>query len=1148
MKKSLTKIMLLLLIVSMTVLCLVACADKTYKVTVMDGETEIATFEVKPGKTLSKDNVLAKVQKAGYEFVGLYTDAEFTKPFVFEDEVIDTVTLYAKYTQKTLYISVLQGEGESKVEKIPVVDGEAYTVPAPIKEGYDFAYYTYADDDDVQQRFPQTGIFSGEDHVRLIAHWTKQLLTVTFKAADQEETILATQTGIEYGAKAAAITVTGYTINGYYLAKEFTNENKIDLATYKVKAATAVYVDKTANNYTLTLVGYGEIPVTYDAVYTLPNPTKADETDSAYLAWLNEKIGTGDTYEWTALLGYKRGNDAFPYTGTYKIDGNAVITPNATANAAYNKATVTFFDGISHSQMGNAVTLTKGSTVATGDFPATQKVGYQFGGWFTSATFEQEASFTSATVVSSNQEVYAKYTGNPHTITVKDTNASGATLATIPVTYGSLFSITDPSKFGFTFQKYMLGTVEFDPDDHETYDIDEDIVLFAIFAVDENAGDPNFVKNSEKSYFKERESESDPWTYVFVTGGHYSFSGYTMASTANGQYISIASDGLSFDATAPGEFTLDMTAVAGGAKVTVPAKVVYQVRNIGFGGDFTGMLLNAASDSSFQSTVTEEEYVMDAGITRFIPDISIQNNNLADITMEQANIIIETREGNALFDGGYTLTGSTVDFVNAADAYTGRDVITLTFRPKYTFSESTKETLKVRFNTGVNVYTDAELRAEYAKESVQCVNVLRNITAVLPESDYVSDYGKRGDITLNNGGTPVTLENWDLGIPYNQYGRGVYRRTTNSKTDNVVVNGNYFAIDGTRLPFVTDYSSRTSGNSYDLMEVQIGIFMYRCVDIDYTGNKRDINRRYSDGTVSINNLKIQGNARKDLSIATETVQGKEHDLLKMSAAFIGIVVRGGTLNLNNTTVTNTTMGIMLDGGVSGYGSGSFAPGATTNWVYDENETQSVKLNVNNGLFSACWSNNIYAYNLCAVDLKNTKLESCNGASIHFDDLAYAKTTNENCDNTCGYSNLNSSLKMDTYTAQNLQNWVLGSEAWFQAYGQVGAAGLIKTNVEAMANASGKTILQSSNEGTRMNFAILVNPSGGGTWASDKDEHVKVDTPQIYNAGSGVILFLGDGETPGATSQPILSFFVGDYAAQLGAYINMHLYLPLYPKA
>ena len=1141
MKAKLTKIIMLILLLTLIVSCVVACSDKNYKVTVMDGETEVATFEVKPGETLSKDDVLAKMEKTGYEFVGLYADAEFTKPFVFEDEVIDTVTLYAKYTQKTLYISVKQGDGESEVAKVAVTNGEAYTVPIPTKEGYEFAGYTYLNDEEDEVAFPTTGTYNFTTNIRLTAHWNKKKCTVTFKGAD--ETVLATQANIEYGTKASAITLTGYTVDGYYLDKEFTEANKITLSAYEVKSNVSIYVKKTARTYTLTVDGWHEatIQVTYGAAYALVSPE--DTTNAIYTA----KIGTGADNEWATFIGYTYNNQEFPATGTYTYAENITVLPIHTLNPNYDKATVTFWDTVANEAFGT-VTVSRGSTIASTEFPATGKTGYAFGGWFTAANYAQDSAFTTSVSVNASVKVYAKYTANAHTITVKDTNASGATLATVPVTYGSEFSITDPSKFGFSFQKYMLGTVEFDPDDHETYDIDEDIVLFAIFVVDENAGDPNFVKNSEKSYFKERASENDPWTYVFVTGGNYAFSGYTMASTANGQYISIASDGLSFDATAPGEFTLDMTAVAGGAKVTVPAKVVYDVRNIGFGNDFAGMLLNAASDSSFQSTVTEEEYVMDAGITRFIPDISIQNNNLADITMEQANIIIETREGNALFDGGYTLTGSTVNFVNAADAYTGRDVITLTFRPKYTFSESTKETLKVKFNTGVNVYTDAELRAEYAKESVQCVNVLRNITAVLPESDYVSDYGKRGDITLNNGGTPVTLENWDLGIPYNQYGRGVYRRTTNSKTDNVVVNGNYFAIDGTRLPFVTDYSSRTSGNSYDLMEVQVGIFMYRCVDIDYTGNKRDINRRYSDGTVSINNLKIQGNARKDLSIATETVQGKEHDLLKMSAAFIGIVVRGGTLNLNNTTVTNTTMGIMLDGGVSGYGGGSFAPGATNNWVYDENETQSVKLNVNNGLFSACWSNNIYAYNLCAVDLKNTKLESCNGASIHFDDLAYAKTTNENCDNTCGYSNLNSSLKMDTYTAQNLQNWVLGSEAWFQAYGQVGAAGLIKTNVEAMANASGKTILQSSNEGTRMNFAILVNPSGSGTWASDKDEHVKVDTPQIYNAGSGAILFLGDGETPGANSQPILSFFVGDYAAQLGAYINMHLYLPLYPKA
>lgn len=1151
MKKSLTKIMLLLLIVSMTVLCLVACADKTYKVTVMDGETEIATFTVKPGEKLSKDDVLAKMEKAGYTFVGLCTDPELTKAFVFDDEVLDEITLYAKYTKKTLYISVIQGEGESKVEKIPVVDGEAYTVPTPIKEGYDFAYYTYVDDDDVEQRFPQTGTFSGEDNVRLTAHWTKQLLTVTFKAADQEETVLATQTGIEYGAKAAAITVTGYTINGYYLAKEFTNENKINLATYEVKAATTVYVDKTANNYTLTLVGYGEIPVTYDAVYTLPNPTKADETDSAYLAWLNEKIGTDDTHEWTALLGYKRGNDAFPYTGTYKIDGNAVITPNATANAAYNKATVTFFDGVSHSQMGNAVTLTKGSTVAAGDFPATAKAGYQFGGWFTSATFEQEASFTSATVVNSNQEVYAKYTGNPHTITVKDTNANGAVLATVNVTYGSAFAITEPAKFGYAFLHYLNGTEVFDPATHTTYDIDEDIVLFAIFEKKETAT-ANFVADEENNYFKERASEDDPYTYVFLTGATYTFENYTLASTANGTYINITGND-AFVATNPGEFTLNFTAVAGGAQVNIPAKVVYDLTSVDYGNDFDAMLTNASAEGDlFQQTVEEADYVMDAGVENFKPDISIQNNANKDITMEEANIVLDMSASGAAFNGGYALSGSTLTFDNTANVYSDvAEGITLTFRPKYVIGDSYNKTLKVRFNTGVNVYTNDELRTAYGRANVQCVNVLRNIKAELPESDYVSDYGKKGNITLKNGSDTVTLENWDLGVPYNQYGRGVYRRTTNNKNDNMVVNGNYFSIDGTKLPFVTDYSSRTSGLSYQLMEVQIGIFMYRCVDIDYTGDKRDITRRYADGNVTINNLKIEGNAKQNLSLAEEAIAGEDTTLLKMSAAFIGVVVRGGTMHLNNTTILNTTMGAMLDGGVSGYGSRSETkPGAAEDWVYDKNETQSVKLYVNNGRFSGCWANNIYGYDLVALDLKNTKLGHCNGASIHFDDHAYADPDNATYQNTEGYSRLNSQLTMDQYTAINLQNWVTGSEAWFKAYGQDGNALMIKVAVENIANGKGMTILQNASggaAGSMMNFAILVNAAGSGTWASDTDGHVKITTPSVYAPdGMPAVEFLGEGDTPSLAGQMHLSLFVGDYEAMLHEYINMHLYLPLYP--
>ena len=1144
MKSKLTKITLLLLVLVMVLACVVACGkDKTYKITIMDGETEIATFDVKPGETLSKEDILAKMPQEEFK---LYFDAEFNEEFSFDKEILDSVTLYVKYTQKTLYINVKQGAGESEVPRVEVRNGEAYTVPIPSKEGYDFAGYTYLDDEENERAFSTTGTYNFTTNIRLTAHWTKKHLTVTFKGED--EAVLATQENVEYGAKATAITVDGYTVDGYYLDKECTEANKITLSAYEVKDNISVYVKKTARTYTLSVAGWHEatIQVTYGQTYTLIAPE--DTTNAIYQA----KIGTDADNEWSAFTGYTYQGAAFAVTGVYTYAENIEVIPVYTENPDYNKATVTFWDTVNNVAF-KAVTISRGATVALTEFPVTAKTGYEFGGWFTNQSYAQESAFTAGVQVNENVRVYAKYTAKSFTITVKDTNASGAVLETIDVTYGVAFSVTDPTKFGFTFQKYVLGTEDFDPTDHATYDIDDDIVLFAIFTAAE-AGSDLFVKDATNGYFKERASVSDPFTYVFLTGREYSFGDYTLASAADGTNIDIIQSATKFRANTPGEFSLTLTAVNGGAQTTIAAKIVYNITSFAIGGSYDNMIINAAKELSFRQTVAEADYVMDAGVEAFIPELVIMNDKYAAINLEEANVVVEMKNatGGALEANYNVSNGSSLTFNNAGNVYTAEEKVTLVFKPKYVF-DNKQDSLTVKFNTGVNVYTNEQLRAAYGNTGVQCINVLRNITAVLDEASYVSGYGTTGDITLTaSNGSTVVLEDWDLGQPRNWYRDGVYRRRTSNQSDNLVINGNYFAIDGRRLPYMdNDISNRTGGVGYDLAEVQIGIFMYSCAEFANIDAKRDINVRYAGGNVTFNNLKIEGNNQKQLSGATASVQGRDLPMLKMSASYGGIVVRGGTLNLNNTTITNVCFGMMLDGGVSGYEKPTYAQ-------YSDSETQAVKVFINNSLINNCWSNDIYDFNLAAIDIRNTILGSCCGAAIHIDNHPYADpdtyggTANEGTayTETEGYSKMNSTLVMDNFTAKNIQNWVVGDEAWFVAYGKSSAAAMIKTDMESGVSAAGLTILREISGVNKMNFAILVNPCGG-TWSYDKDGQVKLDATVFDVPTKPIAFFYGSQEELGTVTGGLANYssfvtcqaFVSHYEGSA----NMHLYIPAYVK-
>lgn len=1156
MKSKLTKITLLLLVLVMVLACVVACGkDKTYKITIMDGETEIATFDVKPGETLSKEDILAKMPQEEFK---LYFDAEFNEEFSFDKEILDSVTLYVKYTQKTLYINVKQGAGESEVPRVEVRNGEAYTVPIPSKEGYDFAGYTYLDDEENERAFSTTGTYNFTTNIRLTAHWTKKHLTVTFKGED--EAVLATQENVEYGAKATAITVDGYTIDGYYLDKEFTDDNKITLSSYEVKDNVTVYVKKTARTYTLSVAGWHEasIQVTYGQAYTLIAPT--DVENAIYQA----KIGDDEDHEWSAFTGYTYQGAAFAVTGTYTYAYNIEVTPVYTANPGYNKATVTFWDTVADVAF-KAVTMSRGATVAAAEFPATAKTGYTFGGWFTTAAFAQDSAFTAGVLVNENVRVYAKYTANAHTITIKDGSLSGNVLDTINVTYGVAFVIADPAKFGFEFTGFTLDGVAFVPTDHATFDIDEDIVIVANFAAAE-AGADLFVKDAANGYFKERATTSDPFTYVFLTGREYTFGDYTLSSAADGTNIDIIQNGTKFRANVPGDFSLTLTADNGGAETTVAAKVVYDVASFALGGSYDNMIVNAAKELSFRQTVTEADYVMDAGVTSFIPELVIMNDKFASINFEEANVVVEMKNatGGALAAKYSVSGGSALTFDNAGNVYTAEEKVTLTFKPKYVF-DNKQDTLTVKFNKGVNVYTNEELRAAYGNGNVQCINILRNITAVLDEESYLSGYGTRGDITLTaSNGSTVVLEDWDLGQPRNWYRDGVYRRRTSNQNDNLVVNGNYFAIDGRRLPYMdNDISNRTGGVGYDLAEVQIGIFMYSCAEFSGANVKRDINIRYAGGNVTFNNLKIEGNNQKQLSGATASVQGRDLPMLKMSASYGGIVVRGGTLNLDNTTITNVCFGMMLDGGVSGYEKPTYAQ-------YSASETQAVKLFIRSSLINNCWSNDIYEFNLAAMDIRNTILGSCCGAAIHVDNHPYADPDQYASEGnayaeTEGYSKLNSTLVMDNFTAKNIQNWVVGDEAWFIAYGKSGAAAMIKTDMESRVSAAaGLTILREYSGVNKMNFAILVNPCDG-TWSYDKDGQVKLDAT-VIDTGAGLVFYYDPTTDANGDGYPDEQVSIGGPLQQYGmaglpaavqagqAFVshyegsaNMHLYIPAYAK-
>ena len=982
MKNKTTKIILLVLVLALVLACVAAC-DKAgnIKIKVMDGETELTTFEITSGTSLTEESVKAKMIKADYDFVGLYTDAEMTEEFSYDTLVTEETTLYAKFSQKTYYIIVKQGEGESKVEKVAVKKNAEYTVAAPEKEGYDFAGYTYLNEEEVEQNFALTGTYNFSADVRLTAHWTKQTFTVTFKKADETE--ITKQTGIEYGAKASAITVNEYTIDGYYLDKEFTEAKKVIISTYEIKAATTIYVKMTYN----------------------PNP----------------------------------------YVITY---GDKTL--NVTHNAPY-------------------------------ELPQDLvKYGFTFGGY--------------------------TYQGN-----------------------------TFPAQGDYTYEQNITVEIVWNP---------------------VAAGEDNFVAVENEHYFKERATADDAWTYVFLTGAEYTFGGYDISSEAAGSLLYITGDKI--NPIAPGAFTLTLTSKNSGAATTISGKVVFDVNSIASGSGYTAMLSNANNSNLFQTTATASENRMLVGMNNFIPEVTVsKQGDMAQLTLEQANVVLA---GVPATD--YTISGNSITFTNAALLNQNID---LTLKAKYSTSTSTQSTIKISLNDGVNVYTNAELQAAYSDLGVSKINVLRNITASFADDSYVN--GTRGTaetLTVTNAGTTnsYTLSVEDNGEILNIYKNGVYRRTTNAEAtvdshDSITINGNYFTIDGTKLPYLDKEKSKKAkeGFGYLLSEPQVGIFLYRSATVfteyayDY---KWDNKALYVDGTLTMNNLNIMGNYKTEYISATVPGQlnGQTIPHLKMSSSVNGVVVRGGTANLNNTTVTNCSWGLFLEGGVDGYGPGGYPTKDTIG-----SQRIALKLNLNKSIIKNCWSDDIYSYRLVDLSLTDTLLGYCNGATILMEDGPYASSSAENDAGTLGYSELTSKVMMDKATASAVDNWVIGTEPWFVAYNRVDQAALIKSMAESGYNAAGFTILKhvenEADEVMAMNFMIL-QVASSGTWESDKDGGVALDTA-TYNPNAQVSIFF-DSSKEGPSAQPDASWFAkvrapkDNIGTPATGEASLTLYLSVMPKA
>ena len=360
------------------------------------------------GGTNSKNNVtkytvedkieLHAPSKVGYDFIGWFTDAEFTSSVVTELKVGTSgkITLYAHYSVNQYTISFESNGGTSVA---PIMQNYATNVTAPeapSKNGYTFAgWYSNAS---LTSKY--TFSTMPADNITLYAKWNLETYNITYNlnGGTNNSSNPATYTITSAKITLKDPTKTGYSFAGWYTDAECTEViTEIASGSYGVVELFAKWA---ATEYTITYVTADGAIHSNILTYTIETDltTLADATLKGHTfgGWYTNSSYTTAV---TTVAGGETGNKTVyaKFTAnTYNVwlDGNE----EASCVVSFN---LNGAEGVVASQTVTPTATLKYPTLPTRD-------GYIFAGWYTNADCTGSLyDFTA--VVTSDTTLYAKW-------------------------------------------------------------------------------------------------------------------------------------------------------------------------------------------------------------------------------------------------------------------------------------------------------------------------------------------------------------------------------------------------------------------------------------------------------------------------------------------------------------------------------------------------------------------------------------------------------------------------------------------------------------------------------------------------------------------------------------------------------------------
>ena len=332
------------------------------------------------------------------------------------------------------------GTIENESDYTSYTSGVGLTLPTPTKTGYTFGGW-YKETDFSDKKISNITSEATGDRT-YYAKWTADTYTVTYNKDGGTIENESNYTSYTYGTGLTLPTPTrtGYTFGGWYTSSALTGTKQTSISG-TATGDKEYWAKWTANSYTVT--------------YNKNSGTIASESN-----YTSYTYGTGLTLPTPTRTGYTFGGwyESADFSGTAVTKITTTDAGNKTYYAKWTVATYIVTYNKDGGTIANESNYTK-YTYGTGlTLPTPTRIGYTFGGWYTSSELTGTAVTEISTTATGAKTYYAKWTANKYDITYS--GLDGATLASAnkPTqhTYGNNTTVGNPTKTGYTFAGWKV--------------------------------------------------------------------------------------------------------------------------------------------------------------------------------------------------------------------------------------------------------------------------------------------------------------------------------------------------------------------------------------------------------------------------------------------------------------------------------------------------------------------------------------------------------------------------------------------------------------------------------------------------------------------------------------------------------------------